>query len=390
MINNTQKKKIIILGSTGSIGINTLDIIRKYNNYFEVVALSCNNSFGKIVQQAIEFSPVAISIIDEIPNENLPNFENNLKIYYSEAGLLKMISETDADIVVNGIAGAKGLLPSVYALKSGKNLALANKETIVMAGKQIIDLANKNQVKIIPVDSEHSAIFHLLEKTPIENIKELILTASGGPFLNLDIKEFNKITIDDTLNHPNWKMGKKITIDSATMANKGLEIIEAQILFNFDISKIKVVIHPQSIVHSMIKTMDGCLYAQMSNPDMRIPIQNALTYPNILPVFIEEFDIYKKALSFIPVDYNKYRMLDIAYNAAKIKGIYPIVYNAANEIAVEAFLNHQLSFLQIPDFVQAILDFEWKSPIVTIEDILYIDKEVRIKSKFIIESKFAK
>ena len=297
--------------------------------------------------------------------------------YHGKSGLLDMINDTQADIVVNGLAGSEGLVPSVVSLKSGKNLALANKETIVMAGSFITQLAAECGKKIIPVDSEHSAIFHLLQNRNLDDIEEIIITASGGAFRDLTIDEMKNVKLEDALKHPNWSMGEKITIDSASMANKGLEVIEAHQLFNFPLAKIKVLIHPQSMVHSLIRTIEGSLYAQISSPDMRVPIQNALSWPQTGPSLFGRLDLDGVTLSFTAPDIKKYKMLKLAYEAAEAGPGYNIAYNAANEVAVGFFMKKKIEFAAIPRIVEKTLSSTIPVNISSIEEIIEADSQSR-------------
>jgi 1-deoxy-D-xylulose-5-phosphate reductoisomerase len=383
MKNNQQPKRIIILGSTGSIGCNTLDIVRNKNNLFKVVALSCHSAVKKLLEQAEEFKPEAVCITEQ--TAALPAAACNYKFYKGTAGLTALIHEVKADMVVNGIAGASGLLPSLEAIKSHKDLALANKETVVMAGSLLFDLAQKHKTNIIPVDSEHSALFFLTNNRGFNSIAELILTASGGAVRDIPTEQLRTITPDRVLKHPNWDMGAKITIDSATMANKALEVIEAHHFFNMDIANIKVVIHPQSYVHSLIRTIDGSLYAQISKPDMRIPIQNALSFPELFPVGHGKLDIENCNFSFRPVDPDKYPMLTLGIKAAATGGAYPIVFNAANEVAAACFLKSQISFLEITRITEKTLAHNWVNLVNSVDDILHIDKQARNKALQLIE-----
>jgi len=387
---NSGKKKVMILGSTGSIGANTLDVIRHQGDRFEVIALACARNAGALGRQIREFSPQAAALTGspEAPEE-LQGLRaaRPFSLYRGEDGLLRMIEEVEADIVVNGISGSKGLLPSLKALEEGKSLANANKESIVMAGPLIMEAARKNKVPLIPVDSEHYAIFSLLRKIEPTAVEEVILTASGGAFRDLPYEQWQNVSREDALTHPNWEMGPKNTIDSATMANKGLEFIETHYLFGIDVSRIKVVIHPQSYVHSLVRTVDGFLYAQISRPDMRMVIQNALSYPQLYPASFGSTDLLGRELTFAPVDRRKYRMLDLAREAARMGGAYPVVYNAANETALESFLNGRILFVEIPAFVEEILQAAWDLPVNTVEEILHLDRMSRGKAQDILTGK---
>lgn len=368
-------KKVIVLGSTGSVGKNTLDVIRNHMDSFKIAGLSCHKRVSDLFIQAEEFTPVAIAVTGPGAESGCREFTG--KIYKGETGLLNMISDLDADIVVNGISGAKGLLPSFRAIESGKDCALANKETIVMAGPLFLKLAHHTGRRVIPVDSEHSGLFQLIHQLDRKRLSEIIITASGGAFRDVPVNELHKVTVEDALKHPTWNMGKKITIDSATLGNKGLEIIEAHYLFSIPLRKIKVVIHPQSLVHSLVKTIDGCLFAQVSEPDMRMPIHYALFYPDAAQSEYGTLDLAGRDFSFYPVDENKYRMLSLAYRAAGEGPAYPVVYNAANEIAVEGFILSQIPFTSIPYIVEQTLEKEWEKIVGSIEDILTLDKAAR-------------
>ncbi|MCF6334877.1 MAG: 1-deoxy-D-xylulose-5-phosphate reductoisomerase [Spirochaetales bacterium] len=364
------RKKIIILGATGSIGQGTLDVIRQNKNYFEITALSAHLREDDLLLAAEEFG-VSNLVLSGIKSENP-------KINYSGTNSIsKMLKETEADIVVNAVAGSDGLIPSVVSLQTGKDLALANKETIVMAGRLILDLAEKMNRKIIPVDSEHSAIFHLLENRDPSTVNEIILTASGGPFRTKPLQEFEGITLEDALKHPTWEMGKKISIDSATMANKGLEVIEAHVLFSINPDRIKVLIHPESRVHSLIRTMDSSMFAQISDPDMRVPIGNALFYPEQFHTAFGSLNLADTNLTFFKVDFMRYPLLELAFTAIKKGGSYPLAYNAANEIAVDYFMQGRIGFNDISDTVLSVLENEWTSISDSFEKVLETDLTVR-------------
>ncbi|MCL2722241.1 MAG: 1-deoxy-D-xylulose-5-phosphate reductoisomerase [Treponema sp.] len=366
-----KKKRIAILGATGSIGKSSLDIICRDSENFEVVLLSghcCREKLNVISKQF----PSAVTVLTS-----------------EESGkekLLKSVLETKPDITINGISGAAGLEPSIAAINAGSHLALANKETIVMAGELVIKLAKEKNINIIPVDSEHSAIFHLLKSFTQDNlISEIILTASGGPFRNKTLQELEKVTLQETLAHPTWNMGQKITIDSASMANKGLEIIEACIFFNMPIDKIKVVIHPQSIVHSMIRLCNGVIYAQLSKPDMRHPIHDAIYFPNTTPSSLEPLNFDCLTLEFFKPDTQKFPMLTFAQEAAKKGALYPCAYNAVNEEAVAAFLNQKIKFTDIPKITEQVLQSDWTGDCMNLETVLEADKKAREISKELVK-----
>jgi len=362
------KKRVAILGATGSIGKSSLDIISRDSENFEAVLLTARSSRNKLEELSKQF-PTAVCILADEPN--------------GKEKLLSAIAETKPDITINGISGAAGLEPSLAAINSGSHLALANKETIVMAGDLAIRSAKEKNVNIIPVDSEHSAIFHLLrffagqDGNKSENVSEIILTASGGPFRKLSIKDMEKVTVKDALSHPTWNMGPKITIDSASMANKGLEIIEACVFFNMPSEKVKVVIHPQSIVHSMIRLSNNVIYAQLSKPDMRHPIHDALYWPVTTKSTLEPISFDSLTLEFSKPDTEKFPMLTYAWEAAKRGGLYPCAYNAANEVAVMAFLEQKIKFLDIPKITEYVLQADWSCGSLDLETVLKADAEAR-------------
>ena len=353
------KKRVAVLGATGSIGKSALDVLRNRKDRFEPVLFSANRDAEGLLKLKEEF-PGAYTVL-------------------GEKGLLEAIAEARADIAVNGIAGAAGLEPSAAVIESGADLALANKETIVMAGRLIVDLAEKKKVNIIPVDSEHSAIFKLIEAHGKENVSEIILTASGGPFLNYPPEKLKQVKPEDALSHPTWKMGPKITVDSATIANKGLEVIEAAGLFGFPPEIIKVVIHPQSVVHSMIRLADGAVYAQLSKPDMRLPIHEALFWPETEEFTLSSLNFDTLTLTFTPPDYERFPMLGLAYEALRGGPMLPVVFNAANEVAVDAFLQGRIGFTDIPRLVSYALAHSpsGEESAATIEAVLDRDREAR-------------
>lgn len=372
------KKRIIILGCTGSIGQSTIELVREFPDLFEIVGLQANTNEQKLLELAKEFSCTQLCLTGKNIGADVLN---SRIIFYGKSSVNNLIKNTDADIVVNGISGAAGLIPSVTTLECGKNLALANKETMVLAGNIINKIAEENNVKILPVDSEHSAIFSLIEKCGKDNIANITITASGGPFKNLTKEELNEVTLEQALNHPTWNMGPKITIDSATLANKGLEVIEANQLFGLSAEKINVVIHPQSLIHSLVQTKDGQFYAQISKPDMRHPILSALTYPEIIENSLEQVDFSNPfSMEFQPPRYENFPMLKLAFDALKKGNSYPIVYNAANEIAVAAFRNKQIKFTDIAKAVENVMNFDWSKTSTTIEEVVEVDCEARNKT----------
>jgi 1-deoxy-D-xylulose-5-phosphate reductoisomerase len=372
------KKNVIILGSTGSIGKSALDVCRSHPDFFRVKALSCNNSTDELRSQVSEFGPEFVSIADEAAARSA-DFRG-CRLMAGEKGLLDMIAECDADIVVNGISGANGLLPSVASLESGKSIALANKETIVMAGSLVKKIAAAHGAEIIPVDSEHSGLFQLIGSIGRDRITELCITASGGAVRDVAIGDLWRLTPEDVLKHPTWSMGKKITIDSATGANKALELIEAHHLFDMPASAIKVLIHPQSLVHAMVRTCEGYLFMQVSEPDMRLAIHSALFHPNVHTASYAPLDLAGKDLRFASVDEKKYRMIGLGYEALESGDSYAIVLNAANEIAVAGFLKQSIRFTDIADTVERTLALEWQNSIASIGDVIDLDRLARVRA----------
>jgi 1-deoxy-D-xylulose-5-phosphate reductoisomerase len=363
------KKRVALLGATGSIGKSTLDVIRHGKDEFDLVLLSSHTDAEGLLALSKEFPDALLALSgaaqgpDAIP-------------YFGAQGLLKAIAECGGDMAVNGIAGAAGLAPSMEALKAGMDLALANKETIVMAAPVVLALAQEKKRRIIPVDSEHAAIFTLLEAHGRDRLDAILLTASGGPFRNYSLEQLAAVSPQDALAHPTWNMGVKISIDSATLANKGLEVIEAARLFALAPEKITVVVHPQSIVHSMVRFTDGTVYAQMSCPDMRLPIQQALSYPARGSRSWDALNFDALTLEFTKPDAAAFPMLPLAYDALKRGPAYTVVYNAANEMAVAAFLEERISFLAIPQIVARVLDREWTAAL-QLESILETDSRAR-------------
>ena len=380
---NYKNKNIGILGSTGSIGRNTLNVVRNLNanGYkIEINFLSTNFNIDLLAEQINEFKPKKVFILNKNKSEEFKSKFNfpNLKIHDDTDDLIEMIKWNDYDLLVNATVGFSGLIPTIEAIKSGKKIALANKETLVVAGKIINDLLEEYDTTLIPIDSEHSAILQCLAGEKTESINKIILTGSGGPFRNKTFEEIKNSTIEDALNHPNWRMGNKITIDSATMMNKGLEVIEAKWLFRIDAEKIKVVIHPQSIIHSMVEFKDGSIKAQLGNPDMRIPIQYAITYPDRVTSDFPKLDLSKNnSLTFEEPDLEKFECLKIAFDVLKQGGTYPVVLNASNEIAVELFLKGKIKFLEIPNLIRHIVETHKNQNEFNIDDITEIDRQTR-------------
>ena len=374
------KKRVAVLGATGSIGKSTLDVLRNEKEKFQPVLFTANNNSEALLELKKEF-PQALTALASDGDSGSSGID-----FLGKDGLLDAIAASKADITVNGISGAAGLEPSAAVIKAGSDLALANKETVVMAAGIIFDMARENKVNIIPVDSEHSAIFALLKAHGKDNTGEIILTASGGPFRKHSLEALRLVTPKEALAHPTWNMGPKITVDSATMANKGLEVIEAAFLFGFPPEKIKVTLHPQSLVHSMIRLKNGAVYAQMSKPDMRLQISQALHWPETVDskYGILDFDSWRgEELTFEKCDLERYPMLTLAYEALKKGPPFPVFYNAANEIAVEAFFAGKIGFLEISSLVGYVLDkcqsmdSMKEKKLNSIESILSIDREAR-------------
>lgn len=348
-------KNISVLGSTGSIGTQTLDVVRRSNGEFKVVALTAGTDIKMLEAQAREFKPELISISREDLRDDLANSlkDTDIKILSGLDGLIEAAAIPSADITLTAVVGMIGILPTIEAIKAGKDIALANKETLVTAGHIIMPLAKERGVKILPVDSEHSAIFQCIQGEGKEGISKLILTASGGPFRGFTSEELLNVSLEQALKHPNWSMGKKITIDSASMVNKGLEVIEASWLFDMAVENIEVVVHPQSIIHSMVEFIDGGIKAQLGSPDMRLPIQYALYYPERRTLNTERLDFSNLGrLEFVKPDKEVFKGLKYAYEALKKGGNLPTIFNAANELAVDRFLKGQIRFVEIYEMIE--------------------------------------
>jgi 1-deoxy-D-xylulose-5-phosphate reductoisomerase len=356
------KRRIAVLGATGSIGKSSLDIISRNSDNFEIVLLSAHCRRRELDALKTQW-PSAVCVLTGEDG--------------GKEKLLLAIKNSSADMIINGISGGAGLEPSLAAVEAGANLALANKETVVMAGKLVFRLAEEKNVKIIPVDSEHSGVFNLLNAHNNAEISEIILTASGGPFRKLSLKEMENVTVRDTLAHPTWNMGKKITVDSASMANKGLEIIEACSFFNVHPDKIKVAVHPQSVVHSMIRLCNDVVYAQLSKPDMRHPIHDALYWPGASPLNLEPLNFDCLTLEFEKPDTEKFPMLSLAREAAGRGGLYPCAFNGANEEAVKAFLDEKIGFLDIAAVTAGVLEKDWAFDYGDLQTVLKADADSR-------------
>ncbi|MDA2918161.1 1-deoxy-D-xylulose-5-phosphate reductoisomerase [Desulfobacterota bacterium AH_259_B03_O07] len=373
-------KNISILGSTGSVGQQTLDVISKFPEKFRILGLAAGRNISLLKKQIIKFRPKVVSVKDKEEAASLEKeFPSaNIEFCHSQEGAEAIASFAQVDLVVSAMVGASGLRPTLAAIKSGKNIALANKEVLVMAGKILTEEATRMGVTIIPVDSEHSAIFQVLKNRNMEFVKRIILTASGGPLHKTPIEKLKDVTLDAALNHPTWKMGKKITIDSATLMNKGFEVIEAKWLFGVEPNRISVWIHPQSIVHSMVEYIDGSIIAQMSPPDMRIPISYALSYPERIDIHGNNASAQSfNELTFEEVNLGKFPALGLAYEAINHGGTTPAVLNAANEIAVDAFLKGRLKFLDILKVVKQAINQHEKLPGDNLKEIIETDNWAR-------------
>ena len=396
--------KLTVLGATGSIGINTLEIVRQFPHKFKIEALSCRSSIECLVEQIKEFQPRLVCVDNsEQASELRETFRDRnsgivTEFVWGVEGLIKISSDPEVDLVVAGIVGAAGLQPTYSAVQAGKTVAVANKEPLVMAGELFVQTANKTGAKLLPTDSEHNAIFQALHGEPPERIARLILTASGGPFRDLPLKEFGKITLAEALSHPNWEMGRKISIDSATMMNKGLEIIEAHWLFNTPVENIDVLMHRESIIHSMVEFIDGSFLAQMGLPDMKVPIAYCLGWPERLPLKIPRLDpLSMSTLHFEKINPQRYPCLTLAIKVAKQGGAAPAVLNGANETVVTAFLGGEIRFVEIAETVAAVIkDFEkalgqvevpsFLQKISTLEDAEHADKWGSKQASRILES----
>jgi 1-deoxy-D-xylulose-5-phosphate reductoisomerase len=370
-------KQLSILGSTGSIGVSTLEIVAAHPERFRVAALTAGKNLELLARQIRQFSPriAAVASREDVPRLAQLCSGLDVKIVGGVEGLIEAATADETEMVVAAIVGAAGLVPTAAAIRAGKDIALANKETLVTAGHLFMEMVSSHKVKLYPVDSEHSAIFQSLEGHRPEDISTIILTASGGPFLNTPLEQLAGVTVGDALNHPNWSMGKKITIDSATMMNKGLEVIEARWLFNTPVKKIRVNIHPQSIIHSMVEYVDGCVMAQLGMPDMKAPIAYALSYPERIATGIKPLDLTTlSGLTFFKPDMEKFRCLGLAYRAMEEGESMPAVMNAANEVAVDAFLEGRIGFLRIARVIEETMDSHISHDLKSIAEVLQADQ----------------
>ena len=374
-------KRISILGSTGSIGKQTLDVVRQHKDKFEVIAISANSSVDLLLEQIKEFRPKYVAVYNELSAQKLKSMipsDISIEILSGMEGLKVISSLDEIDVLLTAIVGMIGLVPTLEAIKKGKDIALANKETLVCAGSLVMNEAKKNNVSILPVDSEHSAIFQCLNGEKTKEIEKIILTASGGPFRGKNKNELINVTKNEALKHPNWSMGRKISIDSSTLMNKGLEVIEAKWLFDVNYDQIDVVVHPQSIIHSMVQFIDSSVIAQLGCPDMRLPIQYALSYPDRIKCDFERLDLAKIAtLTFEEPDMETFPCLKLAYETLKMGGTYSAVLNSANEVLVNDFLEDKIGFYDIPYYIEKTLEAHNSVSEPTLEEILEIDRWTR-------------
>ena len=372
-------KKIAILGSTGSIGTQTLEVVRAQGD-LQVTAMAAGHNIDLLEQQIREFRPRNVAVWEEKDAFDLRTrvADLNVKVHYGMDGLIEIAADPDSEILVTAIVGMLGLRPTIAAIQSGKNIALANKETLVTAGHLIMPMAKEYDVQILPVDSEHSAIFQSLNGERVNKIEKILLTASGGPFRGKTRAELEKVTLEDALKHPNWAMGKKITVDSSTLVNKGLEVMEAKWLFGVEPERIQVVVQPQSVIHSMVQYEDGSIIAQLGTPDMRLPIQYALYYPRRRPLDDKRLDFAKLgSITFEEPDTKTFRGLPLAYEAMKKGGNMPTVFNAANEAAVALFLQEKISYLQITEIIEECMQHSTYIESPGVDQILTTEAEVR-------------
>ncbi len=382
-------KQLAILGSTGSIGVSTLDIVAAHPDKFRIVSMTAGRNLPLLLQQIRQFSPRLVAVLSPADAESLKGLlgAEAPEIVSGIDGLTACACHSDVDMVLSAIVGAAGLVPTMAAIESGKDIALANKETLVSAGSLVMEAVARKGVHLFPVDSEHSAIFQSLEGHRHRDVRRLILTASGGPFRNRALADLRRVTPAEALAHPNWSMGRKISIDSATMMNKGLEVIEARWLFDLPAEQIAVHIHPQSIVHSMVEYKDGAVIAQLGIPDMKTPIAYALSYPERLPLDLPPLDLCRLGmLSFESPDHERFACLNLAYEALRRGGTAPAVLNAANEVAVEAFLDGQIAFLDIPELIRVTLENHQATPLEHIDQVLRADRWARTEARRIIDT----
>jgi 1-deoxy-D-xylulose-5-phosphate reductoisomerase len=380
-------RSIALLGSTGSVGVNTLDLVRRFPDRFRIVGMVAGENLKLLTAQIKEFSPRIVAIKNEkdVPRLRRLLGKQTLEICWGVNGATAVSTANEVDVVLAAIVGGAGLVPTLEAVRAGKEVALANKEALVMAGEIFVNEAKRANTRLFPVDSEHSAIFQCLQGNQRDEVDKLILTASGGPFLRTPLSRLRHVTISQALKHPNWKMGRKITIDSATMMNKGLEVVEAHWEFEVEPSSIDVVIHPQSVVHSMVRYQDGSIIAQLGMADMRIPIAYALAYPHRLDGGWKPLEMTDHGeLNFLPVDKKRYPALGLAYHALKLGGTMPAVLNAANEIAVDAFLAGKIGFREIHRIIEKTMQGHAPQPTRNVEDVLEVDRWARERATLLV------
>ena len=379
-------KAISILGSTGSIGTQSLEVIQKYPDKFKVVGLTANSNISLLKKQIAKFKPKAVALMDEKSAQVLQKVVK-IKVYSGLDGVIKVACLKETDTVINSVVGSIGVVPTIAAIKAKKNIALANKETLVTAGDIVMKEVKKNKVILMPIDSEHSAIFQCLNGENIKKVRRIIITASGGPFKNHTKKQMEKVELKDALKHPTWSMGNKITIDSATLMNKGFEVIEAHHLYDMPYEKIGVVVHPQSIIHSLVEFDDRSVMAQLGNPNMKIPIQYALSYPERLPTDIKILDLADIInLTFFKPNLELFPCLKYAFYAGKIGGTLPAVVNAANEVAVSYFLQNKIKFLDISKTIYKMMKSHKVIKNPTLKQILLVDKKIKIETELFINT----
>ena len=380
-------KKLSILGSTGSIGTQTLDIVKNNPNEFKITGLTANSNIEILKKQILEFNPEAVAVMDN-EKVDLLKKDVDIEVYSGIEGIIKVATLNNTDTVINSLVGSIGVRPTIEAIKNKKNIALANKETLVTAGSIVMEEVKKNDVNLMPIDSEHSAIFQCINGENINDINKIIITASGGPFRDYTKQQLENVSVDGALNHPTWNMGNKITIDSATLMNKGFEVIEAHWLYGIGYKDIEVVTHPQSIIHSLVEFKDNSTVAQLSLPDMKMPIQYALSYPKRFELNVKKLNLTEvKNLSFEKPNFELFPCLKYAYDAGNIGGTIPAVLNAVNEVAVYAFLDNKIKFLDIPRLIKTMIEKHnvIKNPVLN--EILEIDKKIKEETQKIIESK---
>lgn len=374
-------KRISILGSTGSIGTQALEVIAEHSDRFAVAALSCARSIDLLCEQIEKFRPQAVCVDREEDALRIAAKYRNVQVYHGMDGLKAIASMENCDMVLNSLMGMRGLEPTMTAIEAGKDIAFANKETLVVGGELVMEAVKRKGVKLLPVDSEHSAIFQSLQGNEHNDIRRIILTASGGPFRGYSLKQLEDVTLAQALKHPNWSMGSKITIDSASMMNKGLEVIEAKWLFDVPVEKIQVVVHPQSVLHSAVEYMDGSVIGQMGQPDMKVPIAYAFSYPDRVDMSAlgSSLDLFslKDGMTFYPADMNVFKTVGLAYEACRTGGSYPVVLNGANEVLVDMFLHEKIRFIDIQNTLVKIMDAHKPQFGLDLEGVLEVDSRIR-------------